>query len=471
MEYSLGERGDLIVVVNPPNKQIVLRDMYCSTITKGTYNWPNVDLLVISGVLRDYFSVRLIDANTLGLSKDETIQRIVSLNPKGLVFGFGVSVKDEDYYFIKKLREKLPDIKFCGTGGPLYHQAEHELEHHPEFDACLRNFTTNDILKYFKNEYDDLYNITYRENGKIIQKPLNYGSSHYRYPVPHHDQLPLKKYRLSHGKAYPLTSVLTSWGCPSKCNFCVQEAIDYRFRSVDNVIEELDALKNLGVKEIFFRDNDFYVSKKQCDNLMNRMIERRYGFSWVVNIRADHITEEAAHLMKQAGCHALHIGVETANAAILESTVKRITHEKIRNAFRICRENGIVTLGYFILGLPGETVKDLKDTINLALALDCDYASFNMPYPVIGTSLRAEAIEKGWINPQKAESAYDGSMETLIETDKLVPKEVLKLRNLAFRKFYFRPKFIFKALKRFRNMYQVRMMLSEFICFVRKELA
>jgi radical SAM superfamily enzyme YgiQ (UPF0313 family) len=238
---------------------------------------------------------------------------------------------------------------------------------------------------------------------------------------------------------------------------------------VDNIIEEMDHLKEIGVKEIFFRDGTFCASKKQGYALMNKMIEKNYGFSWVANTRGNVITEETARLMKRSGCHALHIGVETSNEEILKSTVKNITLDKIKNAFRVCKANGIVTLGYFILGLPGETPEDLKRTIDLAIELDCDYASFNLPFPQVGTTLRDQAVENGWLSRDN-EDGYDGSLVPLIETDTLSAAQLMRFKNMAFRKFYFRPRFIYKTIKRLRSLYQINILLSEFKYFVKNRL-
>lgn len=463
------KNGDLIVLVNPPNKKIVLRDLYCSTISKGTYNWPNVDLLVLSGVLRTHFQVKLLDANTLGLSEDEAINKILSLQLRGIVFSFGISVKQEDYQFIQKIKAKLPHIRICGTGGLLYHNDEQELREHPELDACLKNFTTDDIIKYFKNDLKNISNISYRENGKIIKQPLHYPENKFSYPIPHHDQLPLNKYKLSHGRQFPLTSIITSWGCPAKCNFCVQENINYRFRSVDNILEELDELERLDIKEIFIRDGNFCSVPKQGQELMQAMIQKKYKFSWVANVRGDVINEKTATLMKASGCHALHIGVETSNQDILAATQKKITLSRIKQSFGICHSKGIVTLGYFILGLPGETPKDLEQTIQFAVELDCDYASFNMPFPTIGTSLRKDAIEQGLIESDN-EEIYDGSLEPILNTQSLSSKQIVDYKKLAFRRFYLRPQFALKTLRRIRNPFQMRMMFEEIICFLKTRI-
>ena len=140
----------------------------------------------------------------------------------GIVFSFGNSVKRDDYKFVSDLRELLPKAIICGTGGLLYHNSDYELKSNPQFDACLLNFTTNDIVKYFNGDYSDLYNIVYRDNkNNIIHKPKKYQQDSFEFPVPLHEQLPLKKYQISHGKLNPITSVLTAFGCPYKCKFCV----------------------------------------------------------------------------------------------------------------------------------------------------------------------------------------------------------------------------------------------------------
>ena len=464
---ALSTNRDTIVLVNPPNAKIVLRDMYSSTISKGSYNWPCVDLLVLSGILKDVFDVKFIDANTLGLSVKETVNLISSYNPRGVCFSIGNSVKNDDYFFVASLRERLQDIKLAGTGGLLIHNAEYELKNHREFDACIINFTTDDIVKYFEDDFGNMNNIVYRSNDKIVRTPTKQSENGYSYPVPLHEQLPLKSYNLSHGKSKPLTSVLTSYGCPAVCSFCVSEKIEYRYRNPQNVIEELKVIRELDVREIFFRDPVFCANKKQGHRLMEMMIQNDFGFYWVADTRVNVLSEETARLMKKSGCHALHFGVESANARILSKYNKGINIDKVKTAFKICNNYGIETVGYFILGLPGETVDDVRRTIDLAIELDCDYASFNTPLPIIGTSLRDEAIQNRWIEDVH-DDAYDGSFLPLIETESLSKRDIVELQNLAYKKFYLRPMYIFKMILKLRSIYKTKMLFLEFLRMVRK---
>lgn len=449
-----------IVLVNPPNARIVLRDMYSSTISKGLYNWPNVDLLVLSGILSATYEVILLDANTLGFSIERTIHEIIQHNPIGICYAFGASVKHDEYQFLKALQKALPTVKRIGTGGLLYHDAVRELTEHPELGACLLNFTTDDCIRFFSGNYDGMHNVVYHVEGSVTETTRKYPSHGFTYALPAHAQLPLKQYRLSHGKTTPLSTVLTSYGCPAHCSYCVAGSVHYRYRDPENVLIELDELKRLGVKEIFFRDNTFCAIKDTGHQLLQGMINKEYGFSWVADTRANVVTEETAALMKKSGCHALHIGVESSNQNILDSYAKGVTLEQIRNAFALCKKHGIATVGYFILGLPGETAEDIRRTISFACELDCDYASFNMPIPIIGTELRDRCIKNNWLRDEKG--IYDGSAEPLINTELLSTSEIRRLQKSAMRIFYLRPRYFIKALARLKNWYQLKMALLEF---------
>lgn len=460
---------ETIVLVNPPNGHIVLRDMYCSTISKGLYNWPNTDLLVVSGQLKGRYDVKFIDANSMGISPATTLDMILRHDPVGVCFSFGISVKDHDYAFVAELRKRLPGIKIIGTGGLLKFNAANELRDHPEFDACLLNFTTDDILKYFNSDYETLCNVVYRQGENIIETPLRYPPNGYAYPVPVHEQLPLEKYNLSHGRVKPFTTVLSGYGCPARCSYCVCEKIDYRYRDPANVIEELTAIKDLGIKGLFFRDMYFCANKKQGQELLEMMLKNKLGLSWVADTRADNLTDDLAALMKAAGCHALHIGVESASEGMLRKNNKGTDLDKIRKGFKICKRNGIKTVGYFILGLPGESADDVRRTIEFAIELDCDYASFNVPVPIVGTSLREDALSNGWLESPAA-VPYDGSLVTPIETALLGREQINDLRRLAYRKFYLRPRYIYKALARLRTPYQVKMLGMEFINFLKRRV-
>ena len=454
-----------IVLVNPPNNRIVLRDFYSSTISKGKYNWPNTDLLSISSVLNKSFETILIDANTNRYSIDETLNIISKKNDViGAVVAIGKSVLKDDYLFLEKLSKLIKKqnqfAKITVVGGIIYHNAFNEINNNKYIDACLLNFTTDDVHNYFREDYENLSNIIYRHNNQIIKTDLKLPEWGFKLPIPNHEQLPLNKYQLSHGKNKPLTSVLTSYGCPHKCSFCVSGRIQYRYRDPENILEEIKYLLKIGVKEITFRDNIFGFHRKTAMKLLNGIIENKLKFSWVSDSRVDILDEEMIKLMSEAGCHALHFGIETNSTETLAAYDKNLRKiDYVQNTINLCKKYNILTVGYFILGLPGENLRDVNNTINYSINLNCDYASFNLPMPIIGTELREKSIEQGLLSD--GDETYDGSSEPIINNKNISSKELVQLQKKAYRKFYLRFNFIIDKIINIRTLFQIKMLFLE----------
>ncbi len=457
-----------IAIINPYNKQIVLRDFYSSTISKGLYNWPNVDLLCISGHLKNKFNVKLIDANTDKLDSTKVAKILEGNDLKGLIFSVGKSVLDDDYLFIKEVKEKLQNkSKILVVGGVIYHNALEEIKKNDFIDGCILNFTTSDVLKYFQKDFHNLDNFVYRDrDGKIINKEIKLPENNFKIPVPLHSHLNRNLYQLSHGTSNNLTSVLTSYGCVHKCSFCVSGKINYRYRDVDNILEELDYLNTLGVKEITFRDNIFGFHKRVYKDLLNKMIDKKYKFKWFSDSRVDILDEEMIILMSKAGCYALHFGIETENEETLNKYEKNLKNTSyIKNTIELCKKHGIQTVGYFILGLPGEKKQDVQKTIDYSINIGVDYASFNLPIPIIGTELREESVKNDWID-NNANHNYDGSKMPIITTKYISSDELLNFRKKAYRKFYFRLKFIFFTIKNLKSFFKIKILVFEFLNLV-----
>ncbi len=454
-----------IIIINPPNNKIVLRDFYSSTISKGKYNWPNTDLLSISAILGQDFETQLIDANTMGYNIEETFSEVLKHNNiAGAVVAVGKSVLKEDYDFIEKLRillnNKYPSSKISVVGGIIYHNALNEIQKNKFIDACILNFTTNDILNYYLGNFKDINNIIYRQNDEIVETELKLPEWGFKLPIPKHEQLPLGKYQLSHGKNRPLTSVITSYGCPHKCSFCVSGRIKYRYRDPQNIIDEIKYLISIGIKEITFRDNIFGFHKQKYMELLNGIIENNLKFSWVSDSRVDILDEELIMLMSKAGCHALHFGIETNNEDTLNTYNKNLKDQDyVKSTLELCRKYKIQSVGYFILGLPGEKYEDVNRTINYSVKIGCDYASFNLPLPIIGTDLRESSMKEGLV--KETDGSYDGSSEPLIKNKDISSIELINLQKKAYRKFYFRLSFIIDKIKKIRTFFQLKMLLSE----------
>jgi len=122
-------------------------------------------------------------------------------------------------------------------------------------------------------------------------------------------------------KRVPYTSMLTSRGCPARCNYCTAPVFygnKTRVRSVESVLEEMRQIGSLGYREIFFRDETFSAYKGRNHRIFDGMLKEDMDFTWIANGRVDMIDEESMIAMKEAGCHLIKFGVETGSAAMLE---------------------------------------------------------------------------------------------------------------------------------------------------------
>lgn len=450
-----------VVLINPPADKLYLRDMYSSTMSKGRYCWPPVDLLVLSGIISERHNVTLFDANALGFDFEKAIKRVEECSPHVVIFMAGSSSRENDLYFAREIKFRFPDVMLVGNGGFLYHNAIEEMRRNAFLDAIIMNFTTNDILDFIeRKDGAGLHNLAYRRNADVIVAEKRTEKGYFGYPLPKHEQLPLNRYGLSHGKGAPLTSLLSSYGCVGGCSFCVSADIPYRLRAIDNVIAELEYVKRLGVREIFFRDAAFGAVRGHLIDLCAEMVKVRLDLSWVCDIRADSLDGECLRIMKKAGCHTVHMGVESVQQKTIRKYSKKITKQKIIDSFKLCDKVGIRTVGYFIIGLPGETKKDIVETIDFAIQLNCDFASFNFAIPIYGTELRKECIDKEYINCSL--DSFDGSFPVIAEPGLITIQELTSLKRNALKKFYFRFSYILKRLKGVTTFYEIKMLLLEF---------
>ena len=151
---------------------------------------------------------------------------------------------------------------------------------------------------------------------------------------------------------------------------------------------------------------------------------------------------------------------------ILEKYSKKITTEEIKSTIRMLNAYKIHVLGYFIIGLPGADEESIRQTIDLAKELDIDFASFAIATPDVGTPLRGEALEKGWMRPE--EDVFDSTDYPVLETGTLSKEAVWKLRSQAVREFYLRPSYLFKMVRQIRSFRDVRVAASNALSLFRK---
>jgi radical SAM superfamily enzyme YgiQ (UPF0313 family) len=157
--------------------------------------------------------------------------------------------------------------------------------------------------------------------------------------------------------------------------------------------------------------------------------------------------------MKRAGCRILQIGVETVENEVLEKLNRKNSLDRIQEVFTVSREEQILTMATVVLGLPGSSEEGMRKTVDFLLELDPDYASFNIMTPLLGSKLRAQWEELGYIGPEE----YDIQDSTRAAFGHLgiSPEHLTKIRDDAIRRFYFRPSYLLKRLRYSNSMRQI----------------
>lgn len=384
----------------------------------------------------------------------------------------------------REVKSVLPNVVIV-QGGPHVSALPEEAAARPEIDIVARgegeytwidisdnleqwragnpNFRAQDIHDPQNKMLDKILGITYMTTAGKIRH------THERPSVADLDALPFPAYKyfkmdrysslqpaidaIDKGKSF---SMMTSRGCPYRCTFCSQSVMaeKWRARSPESVVAEWKHLvEDYGAQEIGILDDSANIDRKRLHRLSELLIQEglHTKAQWVMinGIRANLADTELLGKMKQAGCKRVAFGVETGDEDILESIDKRVTHDQIRTAFKNARKVGLETVGFFIIGLPGDTEETMEKTIQFACELDPLVANFSMMTPYPGTKVWEQVHRNGGrmlVKDWQDYVFFEGKARyemgpTTAEAQERKWKE-------AYRRFYLRPHRVLNTLKR-----------------------
>jgi radical SAM superfamily enzyme YgiQ (UPF0313 family) len=435
-----------VLLLNPPGRQPYIRDNYCSYSAKANYFWEPIDLLGQSAHLSGKFELTVIDAIALGLSPDQVLKRANELKPAAVLSLTGSVSLDQDRVLFERLKNNT-GAKIAVSGDICLTAPERVFELLPAVDAVLTDYTTPDFTEYLSGDQQPgrtFGTLAHRHGEQVIGiDPDKSPPEQIDLPLPRHDLFPIDRYRISTSIDRKFATSISSFGCNFNCPFCICSVMQLRLRSIDSLLAELRSVRQSGIREIYFYDPHFTVKRSRCIEMLDAIIKADLNIIFSAN---SHITvsEEVLDKMAKAGCHTMMFGIETADEQALARYSKGITQERVRRTLKACRERGIRTFGYFLIGLPGETEKSVRETIQFARDLPLHYASFNLPSPVEGTGLYEEVCSEGRLST--TDKNLDRSSQVSIRLDDISHKRLLELKTLAYRRFYLRPLFLLQTL-------------------------
>lgn len=252
----------------------------------------------------------------------------------------------------------------------------------------------------------------------------------------------------------PMVHIMTSRGCPSRCNFCDRAIFGerYRARSADNVLAEVDeVISRHGAREIRFFDDTFTINRQRLTAICEGLKKRHPGLPWTCLTKAESVDLEMLKMMHQAGCWQVLYGLESGDDRVLESLGKKNTVTMNRQAVKWAREAGLRVRADFIVGTPAETPESLQRTLDFAKELDLDFAHFNKFVPFPGTTFYHQLVEQGY------QFDFSGSSSTLDHDALLyVPPTITvaayqEFLDHSYKEFYLRPGYLIKRLLAMRT--------------------
>lgn len=245
---------------------------------------------------------------------------------------------------------------------------------------------------------EEIRGLCYRKDGSVVKNdPRPFITDMDSLPFPDRDLLEVKKYPLRSDDGEPMTTILTSRGCPYGCIYCFKGLFGnkYREQSAFQVVKEIEHVQQEdGIQNFYFVDDLFVFNRKRLHQIISLLRERKIKIKWQCLARVDRLKEEDYQLMAEAGCYEIHFGIETGNEEIMKQIGKHITLDQVRKAVSWAREAGIRAKGYFMIGLPGDTKATIRQTIEFAIDIDLDDAMFSLTTPFPGTKLWEMAKEK-----------------------------------------------------------------------------
>lgn len=409
--------------------------------------------------------VGFIDGVMEEMSIADFSRAVSSIRPDLVVIECSTPSIDYDLETARAVKDSVDgtSVALIGSHATFFH--EEILSGNPAVDAICRGEAEMTVkeLALSLSSGDDLRQVkslSYREGEEVRVNPV-------RPLIQDLDSLPFPARHIVRHDGYRAaiysgdcpTAMVSSRGCPHHCIYCLWPETLYghkfRARSAANVVDEMEhVVRDYGVDEIYFDDDCLTLSKKRVLEMCRLLLKRDVGVKWIVQSRVDTVDREVLTAMKEAGCHYILFGVESGSPRMLEIMKKRISLDRVRQAFKDCRELGIRTQAFFLFGVPGETQETVEETIEFAKEIDADSTQFAIVVPHPGTELYETCVEHGWL-------VYDGwedfaAENSLIETDHLTREEVEEARIRAYRRYYFRPGLVAKSLLGVRSFRDIK---------------
>ena len=455
-----------VLLINPPQNFYPGSDLPAGNLPLG--------LMYIAAVLeKEGHEVEILDAFMtgssfwktgdtvyVGMTYTKILEEIKNRKPDVVGVANPFTCQVENAIKVCNLAKQIDQNILTVVGGPHVSAAPIEfLKEAKNVDAVVigeGEYTMLEIANCFEKHMplNHVRGIAYRKGKTIVLNPRRAFTEDL-------DELPFPAYHLVNMENYleppkieyrsfktRSISMITSRGCPFNCCFCsvhLHMGKKFRAHSVDYVVNHIEYVVNkFHVKTIFFEDDNLTLDTKRVEDICDRMIQKGIKVKWETpnGVRVDCLTPNLLKKMQKSGCESVFFGVESGDQNILDNIIgKNLKLKDVVKAAKICKEIGLKTGAFYIIGFPGEKKRNMVQTVEFALWLEKEYGvGIHMFFatPSIGTKLFEECKQKGYIKGDLSPRAFAEARQTcglpLIESKEFSAVEVKEIASNAVRR-------------------------------------
>lgn len=446
----------------------VPEEIFSSKVAGSQINYwqPIGTLYVAAAIMKAGHEVRFL--NGAFMSHAEIIKEISLLRPDivgiySTTFGWKKAV-----FTAFEIRKNTDNpIPFITVGGPYPIAVQEKcLIDSPDIDAVVTGEGEITMVEIMDNlsrgkSLGGVEGVVFRKNGDIIKNPP-------RPLITDVDSIPFPARELlgdamnyipppATYKRKPVAVMITARGCNRRCIFCFQidkeRTHGVRFRSVENVMEEIELCIKQGYREIKFLDDTLAADYDRAMKIAKEIKRRKLNFTWFASACVHQVDAPLLKAFKEAGCWAVLFGAESGVQKNLNAIRKGITIEQTQKAVRAAKAAGLTVYTPFLFGIPGQTFEDGLKTIEFACELNPDIANFHALTPFPGTELYDNIEKYGTMSGDLTDYTYQGAAFVPFT---MTREEIAQLRQIAFKRFYSRPSYILKKILALRNFNDVK---------------
>jgi len=420
--------------------------------------FPPLSLAWVAAIAeRAGHKVIIIDARTLTLSKEEVLDRLKEFRPDIMGFMMTTYMYRDTLEWIRFLKNSLRIPVVIGGYNLRVYPRESVIPSEIDFGVIEHAYYTVPAL--FKQlettkDFSKVPGLVYKEKDRIIitehPQKINFDN----FPNPARHLLPNHLYAEFPTERKNFTVMVTSLGCPRRCVFCEAGGTSYSPRSPMTVVNEMEeCYRKYNIREIDIFDYEFPCVRERTLAICREIQKRNLDINWACRSRVDSVDAELLSEMKKAGCTRIYYGLESGSQEILDRINKGITIEKIKEVVRLTKGFGIKTLGFFLIGAPGETLQTVRKTLKFAKDLDLDYVQFSKLLAKPWTGMWKEMVRntgkdywKDWILGKEEDRDLPRPWTELTN------EQIDSLARKAYIAYHIRPFFLLRSLLKIRSL-------------------